>query len=259
MQEIILVKVGGSVITEKENPYTVREEVITALTEQIKMIKQPMIIVHGSGSFGHTSARKYGGKKGYKSRSGIAKVSYDARDINHIVMKTFIEHNLPAVAISPMSMLLAHEGKLHAHLFSVITSLLQQRLIPVLYGDVIWDTSWNSTIFSGETVLSELVVYLSENGYKVSQVILVTDTNGVYDTNKQTIPIITKDGWRKMKNHLFTSQVTDVTGGMTHKVESALAMIDYSTAVFIINGFEENSLLKAIAGEKVKGTSIRAK
>jgi isopentenyl phosphate kinase len=38
--ELVLVKLGGSLITDKDKPYTARREVITQLVEQVSLIKE---------------------------------------------------------------------------------------------------------------------------------------------------------------------------------------------------------------------------
>jgi isopentenyl phosphate kinase len=95
-------------------------------------------------------------------------------------------------------------------------------LIPVVYGDVIFDNQQKTTIFSGEKTLSHICRYLQKQNYTVSKVIQLSDVDGVLDHNKKLIPQITFDNWKKVKGFITNGKVVDVTGGMTHKVESLL-------------------------------------
>src|SRR3989344_5130080 len=72
MKKIILLKLGGSLITDKTKPYTARMKIVRNLAVQIKAAlrkdsKLQFIIGNGSGSFAHYPAVKY------KIRDGIIK------------------------------------------------------------------------------------------------------------------------------------------------------------------------------------------
>lgn len=257
-KKLVLVKLGGSIITDKNKPYTARPDIIRKLAKELKKIERDyqIIIGHGSGSFGHTSAKKYGGNKGYKSKIGIAKVSYDVQQINLIVTKALMEEDLPVISLRPMSMILTENGEIKKNIFEIIEEMLRQDLIPVLYGDVIWDLKLKSVIYSGEKFLNRVAGYLLRKGYKIDKIIQVGQTDGVYQKNKKTLPIITKKTWPEMKKNIFRTTVGDVTGGMTHKIEDALFMADKGVKTLIINGNSSRDLINAVYNRKVKGTII---
>ncbi len=79
INHLTLIKLGGSVITQKDKEYTFKKSVVKRLAKEIKKSNKKVLIAHGSGSFGHTSALKYGGMNGYKDTWGIAKVARDAK------------------------------------------------------------------------------------------------------------------------------------------------------------------------------------
>lgn len=255
--ELILIKLGGSIITDKNKAYTTKPEVIKRLAKELRKCKNPFILAHGSGSFGHTSAVKYGGKKGYKSKEGIAKVARDAMEINRIVMDILVAEGLPAVSFRPMSMILTNEGKMTNSFFESIEIAFKQGLIPVVYGDVVWDKKWKSTIYSGETILNKIGIYLKDKGYKMTKIIQVGETDGVYDDKKNTIAQISKSSWPSIKKFVNKLTVKDVTGGMVHKIEDALMMASLGIETLLINGNRKNELTNALLGKKVEGTLIK--
>lgn len=254
---ITLIKLGGSVITDKSKEYTARPDVITRLAREIKKANMPVIIAHGGGSFPHTSAKKYGGKKGYKSTWGVAKVARDAMEINRIVMDILIEEKIPAISLRPMSMVIARKGKPQKSFFETIVLLLEQGITPVVYGDVILDTDWKTTIFSGETTLDFIGSYLLKNGYKIAKNIQVGVTNGVYDDNKKTIPEITKKNYKEYESSIFQSKNADVTGGMKHKIESSLVLAEKKIQTYIINGLIKENLFKVLTEKDIECTVIK--
>ena len=68
MENLILIKLGGSVITDKKKDFTVREENILRLAREVKAAlgtgNNKIIIGHGAGSFAHVPAHKYQTKEG---------------------------------------------------------------------------------------------------------------------------------------------------------------------------------------------------
>ncbi len=258
MKNVILVKFGGSIITDKNIPYKPRLDIIRILAKELKKVtKASIVLAHGSGSFGHTSAEKFGGKRGYKSKWGIAKVARDAMEINRIVMDILIEEGLPAVSLRPMSMMITDAGKLKNNLFEIVEETLNQGLIPVVYGDVIWDKKWKSTIYSGEITLNEIGIYLSKKGFKVDKIIQVGETNGVYDDKGKTIPSISKRNWKSIQQYVFNSERADVTGGMKHKIENALDIAGKGIETWIANGVIPNEFSHALQGKTIRGTIIQ--
>ena len=63
----IILKIGGSAITDKAEEAQPKTDIINRLAEEIKRADlDNLIVVHGGGSFGHPTAAKYGIKDGYK-------------------------------------------------------------------------------------------------------------------------------------------------------------------------------------------------
>ncbi|HZE87836.1 MAG TPA: isopentenyl phosphate kinase [Methylomirabilota bacterium] len=256
-QEILCIKLGGSVITDKKNPYSPNQDSIRRIAQELKKIKKPLLIAHGVGSFAHTSAQKYGGKNGYTNKWGIAKVTHDVQAINQIVMEIFLEEGLSAVFFSPRSFLIAKKGKLQKAFFDPIVEAISQQLIPVICGDVIWDTMQKTTIFSGETTLNILCRYLQKQQFVIAKIIQLTDVDGVLDKHRNVIPEIMKENWPEIKKVIFKNDIVDVTGGMAHKVENALTMAQSGIETWIVNGKKERILNVILNMQKFRGTVIR--
>ncbi len=252
---LLCLKVGGSVITDKKVSYKANIEIIKQIAHLLKTVDTPMLISHGSGSFGHTSATKYGGKHGYEDKWGIAKVARDAMEINRIVMDIFIEAGLPAVSFRPGSFILSENGKYKDIFLQPLITALHQGLVPVIYGDVIWDTKWKSTIFSGETSLNTICLRLLERNYSIDKIIQFCDVDGVLDEKESVIPVISDKNWQEIKLKITSNSSPDVTGGMEHKIENALSITGLGIKTIIVNGNKQESVVKALHGEKI-GTLV---
>jgi isopentenyl phosphate kinase len=254
-KEIIIIKLGGSIITDKNSAYTANLTAIRNLARQIQVSGKKVVIVHGQGSFAHTSASEYGGKKGYQNRWGIAKVARDAMEMNRIVMDQLLEAQLPAISFRPNSLFMANEGELEAQNIEPVKEALRQGLIPVLYGDVIMDNKFMTTIFSGEKSIKLLVDFLSPE-FKIKYIVQVGSTNGVLDKRGETIPKITVGTYEMVKKDISVSENTDVTGGMLHKVEESILISEQNISTYIINGTAKNELINIL---KDKPSSIMTK
>lgn len=260
MKKLILIKLGGSVITDKNKPYTAKSEIIRSLTQEIMAAWRRgyrFVVSHGSGSFGHTSAAKYGTAEGLKSVYGLAVVQQDAVAINRIVNKIFLEEGLPVLSFAPSSFTLSGNKCLIKIFVEPVIEALKIDALPLVFGDVILDKKLGCCIYSGEKNLDNLIKPLKEAGYSVSKMIHCGSTDGVYDKNGKTIPTITLKSFKKFAGVISYSSSTDVTGGMLHKVEECLAATEKGINSLIINGSMKGNLKKAIFGQKVKGTWIR--
>lgn len=262
-QKLILIKLGGSLITDKNKPFTAKEAVIRRLAREIKEglknFSGKIIIGHGSGSFGHTMAAKYQTQNGFinkKSRQGLALVADVAIQINRIVIKNFLKVGLPVFSLAPASFIKARNQKLEKIFLEPILELLKKGLIPIIYGDVILDQKKGCCIFSAEKTLNILAKNLQKN-HRILKIIHAGDTDGVYDSRGWTIPVITQDLFKKFQKVIGGSAATDVTGGMFHKVKESLAAAKLGIPSLIINGKNLGNLKRAIEGKKIKGTWIK--
>jgi len=98
MRNLTFIKLGGGLITDKSNPYTVKIKIIERLSKEIKEVRKNkkinLLIGHGGGSFPHTSAKKYKTAQGLinkKSKYGFCVVQNDAAKLNRIVVNSLIK------------------------------------------------------------------------------------------------------------------------------------------------------------------------
>ncbi len=262
MQSITLIKIGGSLITDKNKPYTVRKEALRIIASEIKKAMntgKPLLLGHGAGSFAHIPAKKYQTHKGLlneQSLQGIVEVSASARQLNGIVMQALFDAQVQAVSVSPLSMMTAKNFELNELFTNPIEHILKLGLLPVVYGDQILDSEVGCAIFSTEKVLAHLGLTLKKKGYVIERVIHCGQTNGVYDSNGDVIPVINSNNFAQFQNALGGSGGVDVTGGMLHKVEETLELAQQGIPGLIIDGIEHGSLSHAVMGEDVPGTKI---
>lgn len=260
---LVLVKLGGSLITDKNKPYTAKPKIIRRLAKEVKICWNRgfrFLISHGSGSFGHTSSAKYKTAQGIRNKKdvyGLAVVQQDALMINRIVNKIFLEEKLPVLSFVPSSFTMANNKNLSDIFAEPIIQALMIDALPLVFGDVILDKKLGCCIFSGEKTLDNLIKPLTKAGFKFEKIIHCGTTDGVYDEKGRMIPLITKNSFVKLKKAIGLSESTDVTGGILHKVRESLEIAKWGIKSLIINSKTPGNLKKAILGKKVKGTLIK--
>ncbi len=228
MPELILLKLGGSVITDKTRPFTARMDVMARLAAEIKNALDEqgdnlqLIIGHGAGSFGHETAAKYQthqGVIGPNSWFGFAEVADTAAELNYIVMKMLRQAGIAAIKFQPSASSRTRDRQLIYFESFPIREVLKHGLVPVVHGDVSLDTSQGMSIVSTEKLFDNLARELNP-----ARIIMCGHVDGVYDKDPlanpdaRLIDTINLDNWAAVKVLLGGSHGVDVTGGMLAKV-----------------------------------------
>ena len=258
----MLLKLGGSVITIKEKPFTPDEKTITRLAKEIKHADvSPLILVHGGGSFGHPVAKQYRINEGYKDSSqimGFSKTHQAMTMLNRLVVDSLINHNIPAIAVPPSSCIITKSGRIESFEEGpLIKKMLEMGFLPVLYGDAVLDSDVNFTILSGDQLVSSLAISLN-----AERIIIGADVDGLYTADPKTnssarlIPHLTSRELKKLQQNVEDAKVTDVTGGMLGKVKELIHAVEQGIRVIIVNATKPNNIYKALKGEEVVGTII---
>ncbi len=259
---MIILKLGGSLITEKDKRFSAREDVLVNLAKEIKESgRKDMIIIHGGGSFGHPVAAEYGLEKGLKRKEqveGIAITRKAMLTLNQIVLEALIKAGVPATAVSPSSCIYCEDGRITRMDIDVVKGFREIGLIPVLFGDVVLDSSRGVCILSGDQIISHLAEHL-----KAEKVILCADVDGVFDSDPKTnegatlIKEIGPSNYREVLSGLEVAE-GDVTGSIKGKVSELLELGRRGTESQVINGLAAGRLKSALSGKEVTGTIIRS-
>lgn len=262
-EPVILIKIGGSLITDKRKVSCLKPKTLEMIVEEVRKVVREtsklLVLGSGGGSFSHPPAEKYSTHLGVISKRscyGIAETQDADARINRIVVSKLLKKGLPAVSISPSSCLLTENEKLKKAFFEPVKKLLSLEMIPVLHGDVVMDVKKGCANLSSDRALGLLGKYLKKQGFMVEKIIYCGQTNGVYDEDGKTIEVISSKNFNRYKKVIGGSDGVDTTGGMLHKVEEALSLAKKGIPGLIINGARRGNLLKAVRGEKVLGTRI---
>jgi len=256
-----MLKIGGSVITDKNGELAARTQEMSRLAEEIQKANvQSLIIVHGGGSFGHPVAQKYAIKEGFKEenqRIGFAETHHVMTVLNGLFMDALIWRDVPAVSITPSSCIITKNGRIQCFEETSLKMLLKMGFLPVMYGDAVFDSELGFTILSGD----QLVSYIAEK-FNVERIVIGVDVDGLYDgdpkieTTAKMFTHLTLAELSKLQNKFGEPTACDVTGGMFGKIAELIPAIEQGISVTIVNATKPNYIYKALKGEKVEGTLI---
>ncbi len=264
MKKLILIKIGGGVITDKNKHYGLREDVLLRLAQEIgiareQLVDTEMIIGNGAGSFAHFSAHKYKTAEGFvneDSRIGMGWVRHDAVKLNQIVFEQLLSAKVPVFSFSPSSFMSVKNGRTVKIFAESMLDSLVNGMTPLVYGDVMVDSENGCGIYSTEKVFDELAIYFAKQ-YEV-RVIHVSSEDGVYKKGQASIfHEITEANFDEAKEHLGGSNGVDVSGGMLHKVQECLELAKMGIVSQIVSGLVPERVVDAIVGQEVEGTTIR--
>jgi len=257
-------KLGGSLITHKDRPHTARRQILARLATEISLARQQdpelrILIGHGSGSFGHVAGKKYNTRFGVGSPRqwmGFAEVWRQARDLNEIVLGALDQAGLPVIAFPPSALVTARDGKVAAWDTAPVEAALHAGLIPVINGDVIFDTVRGGTILSTEECFVHLLPCL-----RPGRILLAGLEAGVWQDfpkREKLIPLITPGIFQQTNDSIKNSTSVDVTGGMYEKVLSMLSLveIDPNLKILIFSALKSQTLYQALCGAN-PGTIIQ--
>lgn len=263
--ELIILKLGGSVITKKsEEKPEVHKENLERIAKEIADAKKKknfsLVIVHGAGPFGHAPAKKYGLDRDIRDEGqmkGFSVTHQSMEKLNFFVVNELQKNGINALAYQPSAIGILRNKKLVYFPTKILKRLLSLDLVPVAYGDVLVDEVTGINILSGD----HLVPYIAEN-LKASRVVMAVDVPGIFDSD----PKKNKDA--KLVKEIYSSNIdqikeigtsgsTDVTGGMKRKLNELLRLAKVGIESEIVDGTEPEILKRTLLGEKGLGTIIK--
>jgi isopentenyl phosphate kinase len=292
--EVTLLKLGGSLLTEKTAVDAIRPAVLARLAAEIAEAahagswtpaagtpgaagapgagagvaapaggrRTALVLAHGSGSFGHVAARRHGIAGGLREAGqlpGVSLTQERAAALHWQVCAALAAAGLHPFSLAPSSSVVAAGGRPLGVALEPLLLAVAHGLLPVLYGDVVMDREQGVAICSTERLFELLARELPAHGVRVRRVLWLGETDGVYDAAGRTLERLGAGDLARheeLRGAIGGAAGTDVTGGMLHRVETALALAARGIPSLIANGTTPGLLAAALRGEPVHGTEV---
>lgn len=232
--EIVFLKLGGSLLTDKRRRGSFRAAVARRLGREIRraLERRPrlrLLIGHGAGAFGHFPAKKYRTREGLPGGGGWEGFGATRRgvvELNHLLLEAFADSGFNPVLASPVAQVIAGQGRVREWDLSIIRQLLEAGQVPMIHGDCVLDRDTGFTILSTEELFEYLLPRL-----KPRRILLACDVPGVYMGDPRCCPPprlarrVSSANMSAVLSALGASAACDVTGGMASKIRELSRMV----------------------------------
>lgn len=267
MTDLTVLKLGGSLLTHKGGSGRFRASLVVRLAREIaraaRAAEGALLLGHGAGSFGHVPARRYGvgsGPLSGASLRGAGRTQDGAARLHRRVMEALLDAGAPVFSVPPSGFVVSDAGKPRSVRIETLAASLDAGLVPVVFGDVVADRSWGASICSTETVFAAIVAPLARAGYGVTDAVWMGTTDGVYDARGETIPEVdarVAASVARARASAGGSAGVDVTGGMEHRLETAVALARRGVRSHIVDGRRPGILRRILDGATgIPGTRV---
>ena len=221
--QVVLVKVGGSSITNKETKESLNEESLEWFSQTLSAAiglrfqaphsnqcerpneSRAFILIHGAGSFGHFSAKAYGlqgqarepdSANGFElddeerrwKMKGLSETRLSVQKLNHLVVSSLVSHGINAVGLSPCFGV----PQLHAHGGNLLgaTDALEATVRDTIYAGLVAVLHGDACLYgNGAGILSgDTLMKILGKSNLVSEVIFITDVDGVFTEDPRENP-----------------------------------------------------------------------
>jgi len=244
-----VLKIGGSILTDKTKPAAARPAEIQRIAKEIASSVEDLVLVHGAGSFGHISAKRYGLPQKF-SPEGLRVTHNSVVKLNDLMVEALGKAGVSPMPVHPFSCTLLRDGRIEGFALEPVKEMIRDGLLPVLHGDVAMDITRKAGIVSGD----QLVAYLAR-ALRAEIVAVGTNVDGVLVSGRPLKDLTRKD-LPSLEREIGDSSGVDVTGGMRGKLLELLVLADEGIESVIFNAAKEGNIAGALKGESA-GTKVR--
>ncbi|MDD1770635.1 MAG: hypothetical protein LUO79_06075 [Methanomassiliicoccales archaeon] len=265
MSRLLVLKLGGSLITDKSRPYSLRTETIKAVSREIKgclddKLVNQLIVVHGVGSYGHPPVIEHKLHKGFIDPDQLLPLSRTQNkvgELRDVLTSSLQDAGIPIILFHTSSIASAEKGRIVSMHLDAVRGFLKVGMVPVLGGDMVSDSAMGFSVGSGDQVASILA-----REFHATDLVFATDVAGVYESDPKLKPearLIRELSLGNLQSLSAGNAVVDASGAMRGKLTNLEGLRDELRAglrVNIISMMEPGRLRRLLSGEEVEGTQI---
>ena len=271
MKKLYILKIGGSVLTNKnsERLHLYRKR-LSNIAQQIQTVlnKNPdlqLIIVHGAGGEVHHLAHKYSLQNGTGLNKnklyGATLTRLAVQKLNTQIFNIFLENGLPVLPVHTSSTIIQENKKISTLNTKIIMETINNNFIPLLYGDMAFDTICGMSISSGDSSTAHLAKNLN-----IKKILLATDVQGIFTKDPYKHPNATLVKETTLSNifstqaiNLTKSHNTDTTDGMKGKLHSFNRLLqskNVTQQIILFDGTNPENYAKLLTNNYISATYI---
>lgn len=233
--DLTVIKLGGSLLTDKQKPYSLKKKILISVVNEIKLcldtgLIKKLIIVHGVGSFGHPPVLEYKLHLGYKNSDQLIQLSRTQRIVNQFrntIADEFIKVGVPINLFHASSISVSESMKIKWIYLESLEGYLSKGMIPLIGGDMIFDKKMGWSVGSGDQIATIISKKLHANN-----LIFASDVPGVFNSDPKVnddaelIYEIQLDNLENLIQVMGKSEYRDASGNMIGKLRTINVLKD---------------------------------
>eukprot|EP01028_Stygiella_incarcerata_P012774 TRINITY_DN80441_c0_g1_i1.p1 TRINITY_DN80441_c0_g1~~TRINITY_DN80441_c0_g1_i1.p1 ORF type:complete len:285 (+),score=91.53 TRINITY_DN80441_c0_g1_i1:52-906(+) len=184
MADIVVIKLGGSLLTNKAIPKEIREDVLHSCVEEIRTLRdqntlQNICIIHGVGSYGHPPVVRHKLHHGLIHEDqllALSKTQSEVQEFRSRLVHEFQMAGLPVILLQASSSMVCDGMKEKTYFCDPLKRFMKVGMIPVMGGDMVVDEKMGFCVCSGDLLA---VAIARELG--ATKLVFACDVEGVYD------------------------------------------------------------------------------
>lgn len=257
---IFIIKLGGSLISDKNGYCAANLESIREFARVIHSrwhdLQGRLVVLLGGGSFGSGVACRYNLQNSSQrwNLGDLSIVTLKMFELLSLVTEIFRGRGIPCFPFQASGYLTSMGGRPDGAFLGSVERALHMGLLPILSGDVIFDTEIQFVIFSSDWMPQLFVDVLP-----IRRVVILTDVPGLMDytvTPSRVISRVTKENRNLALQCAGPSGKQDVSGGMKNKLEAMLSLSTLGVESVICDGRVPDLLIQALFDPSPAGTLI---
>jgi len=270
-KDLTVIKLGGSLLTDKKKPYTYREKVLKSVAREIREcldegLIQSLILLHGVGSYGHPPVLEHNLHKGFlgpEQLLPLSKTQESVATLRHIIVNELQNAGIPVCLMYPSSMATAEKMRMTHYFLEPLKGFASIGMVPLLGGDILIDSVMGWSVGSGDQLA---VIIANELGAK--RLIFASDVSGIYEADPKvdsTASLIETVDLSKLDatlEQMGKSETMDASGRMKGKLQSlvpAIPAIKEGLEVGLLSMMEYGSLKSYLTGGQTLATRVVVK
>lgn len=249
---MLAIKAGGSVITRAGEKPVFDRVSSRRLAAALSRLKEPCLLVHGTGSFGKPPARRYGYLSGSipaGKRVPVDAIRADLARLHRLLLSELERAGVRALSCPGREYFRFSRGRLCLRRGSGLSDRLREGFVPVINSDI-FDCPPGLRVVSSDAILAAACA-----AFKPRLAVFLTGAPGLLDAAGEPLPQVRAKSLPAILRTM-PAPSGDVSGGMKGKLAEVIRIAAGGSDVLLADGRKPEIILEP--GIPGKGTYVHA-
>lgn len=251
---MLIIKAGGSVITRKGGRPAFDRPAAARLARALVRLRAPLVLVHGTGSYGKPPAARYGYLSGRikPGSAPVARIKASLLELHSLFISELAAAGLKPVSCPGCSFFALAGGRPRLTAALALRGWLRRGFTPVINSDIFMSGA-GFRVVSSDALAGALAADL-----RPELAVFLTDVPGLLGPGGALLPALSRAEFLAFSRGLRAPRA-DVSGGMAGKAGEIARILAAGVDAAVLDGRRPEELLKLRAGRRAEGTCIYAR